>query len=226
MKTINYDFADDSEMISSIEGDILKYAVQTASEGIENPNIVEDRNLANGEISSGEFYDAVGRPNMGGDDFYDATGDDFDSFAEDSMPDQSIDEFENARGKKRKRKRFIDRVMDNRAERRKNRQGFLKNLLEVQKQRQQMKFGAKDKMAQAQLESAKQQGALAQSDVATANALASASRSSDSSDKSASETKSGWSGLSTTAKVGIVIGGVAVLGFVGYMLLKNKNKNN
>ena len=207
---VNYDFVDDSEMSSSIEGDLVKYAVEYSTMNEPNPNIIEDRNLANGDISSGDFYDAIGRPNMGGDDFYDATGIDNDSFAEDSMPDQTVDEYENVKGKKRrkKKKRFFDKLLD------------------VQAERQKMKFGAKDKMAQAQLESARQQGALAQSDVATANALASASKSSGSSDKSASETKSGWSGLSTTAKVGIVIGGVAVLGFVGYMLLKNKNKNN
>ena len=207
---VNYDFVDDSEMSSSIEGDLVKYAVEYSTMNEPNPNIIEDRNLANGDISSGDFYDAIGRPNMGGDDFYDATGIDNDSFAEDSMPDQTVDEYENVKGKKRrkKKKRFFDKLLD------------------VQAERQKMKFGAKDKMAQAQLESARQQGALAQSDVATANALASASKSSGSSNKSASETKSGWSALSTTAKVGIVIGGVAVLGFVGYMLLKNKNKNS
>lgn len=201
---VNYDFVDDSEMNSSIEGDLVKYAVEYSTMNQPNPNIIEDRNLANGDISSGDFYDASGRPNMGGDDFYDATGEDNDTFAEDSMPDQSVDEFENARGKKKKKKSFFNKLLD------------------VQAERQKMKFGAKDKMAQAQLESARQQGALAQSDVATANALASASKSSGSSSKTSSEGKSGWSGLSTTAKVGIVIGGVAVLGFVGYMLLKKK----
>jgi hypothetical protein len=218
---VNYDFVDDSEMNSSIEGDLVKYAVEYSSMGVPNPNIIEDRNLANGEISSGDFYDAVGKPNLGGDDFYDATGEEEDTFAEDSMPDQSVDQYENARGKKR-RKGFVDKYMDARAERRKNRSGFFNKLLDVQKQRQEAKFGAKDKMAQAQLESARQQGALAQSDVATASALANASKSSGSSSKTSSEGKSGWSGLSKNAKIGIVIGGVAVLGFVGYMLLKKK----
>jgi hypothetical protein len=91
-----------------------------------------------------------------------------------------------------------------------------------------MKFGAKDKMAQAQLESSKQQGALAQSDVATATALANASKSSGSTNKTSGSTdntekeKTGWSGLSKGAKIGIVVGGVAVLSFVGYMLLRKK----
>lgn len=204
---VNYDFVDDSEMNSSIEGDMVKYAVEYSTMNQPNPNVIEDRNLAHDDISMGEFYDADGgRPNMGGDDFYDATGIDNDTFAEDSMPDQSVDEYENAKGKKKKRRRG----------------GFFSKLLDVQRERQKLKFGAKDKMAQAQLESARQQGALAQSDVATANALASASKSSGSSSKTSSGGKSGWSGLSTTAKVGIVIGGVAVLGFVGYMLLKKK----
>jgi len=202
---VNYDFVDDSEMNSSIEGDLVKYAVEYSTMGVPNPNIIEDRNLSNGDIGSGEFYDAIGKPNLGGDDFYDATGEDEDTFAEDSMPDQSVDEFENARGKKRRKKN-----------------SFFNKLLDVQAERQKMKFGAKDKQAQAQLESAKQQGALAQSDVATATALANASKSSGSSSKTSSGEKSGWSGLSTTAKVGIVIGGVAVLGFVGYMLMRKK----
>jgi len=220
---VNYDFVDDSEMNSSIEGDLVKYAVEYSTMNTPNPNIIEDRNLAHGEIGDGEFYDADGKPNLGGDDFYDATGEDFDTFAEDSMPDQSVDEYENARGRKsKKRKRFLDKFMDARAERRKNRSGFFNKLLDVQKQRQEAKFGAKDKMAQAQLESAKQQGALAQSDVATATALANASKTSGSTDKTSSGEKSGWSGLSKTAKIGIVIGGVAVLGFVGYMLVKKK----
>jgi hypothetical protein len=203
---VNYDFVDDSEMNSSIEGDLVKYAVEYSTMNTPNPNIIEDRNLANGDISSGDFYDADGKPNLGGDDFYDATGSEEDTFAEDSMPDQTVDEYENARGKKKKKKTFFNKLLD------------------VQADRQKMKFGAKDKMAQAQLESARQQGALAQSDVATASALANASKSSGSSSKTSSEGKSGWSGLSTTAKVGIVIGGVAVLGFVGYMLLRKKKK--
>jgi hypothetical protein len=219
---VNYDFVDDSEMNSSIEGDLVKYAVEYSTMGVPNPNIIEDRNLANGDISSDEFYDADGKPNLGGDDFYDATGGEEDTFADDSMPDQSVDEYENARGKKRKRKGFLDKLREDRKEIRKNRSGFFNKLLDVQKQRQEMKFGAKDKMAQAQLESAKQQGALAQSDVATATALASANKLGGTTDKTSSEGKSGWSGLSTTAKVGIVIGGVAVLGFVGYMLIKKK----
>jgi len=219
---VNYDFTDgrEQDVMSNIDGNLVKYAVEYGYTGMPNPNVIEDRNLANGEISSGDFYDASG--GMGGDDFYDATGDDNDTFADDSMPDQSIDQFENARGRKRKkRKRFFDKVMDARKERRKNRSGFLNKLLDVQKQRQQAKFGAKDKMAQAQLESAKQQGALAQSDVATATALANASKTSGSADRT-SEEKTGWSALSTGAKVGIVVGGVAVLGFVGYMLLRKK----
>jgi len=221
-KIFDYDFISSSEAdpMSSIDGNVVKYAVEYSTMGVPNPNIIEDRNLANGEIGTGDFYDASG--NMGGDDFYDATGDDFDTFTDDSMPDSMVDEFENAKGRKRKkRKRFLDKYMDARAERRKNRSGFFNKLLDVQKQRQQAKFGAKDKMAQAQLESAKQQGALAQSDVATATALANASKTSGSADRT-SEEKTGWSGLSTGAKVGIVVGGVAVLGFVGYMLLRKK----
>jgi len=218
---VNYDFTDgrEQDVMSSIDGNLVKYAVEYSTMGVPNPNIIEDRNLANGEISSGDFYDASG--GMGGDDFYDATGDDNDTFADDSMPDQSVDQFENARGRKKKRKGFFDKVMDARKERRKNRSGFFNKLLDVQKQRQQAKFGAKDKMAQAQLESSRQQGALAQSDVATATALANASKTSGSTDKTSGE-KTGWSALSTGAKVGIVVGGVAVLGFVGYMLLRKK----
>jgi hypothetical protein len=204
---VNYDFTDgrEQDVMSSIDGNLVQYAIEDGNTSMPNPNIIEDRNLANGEISSGDFYDASG--GMGGDDFYDATGVDNDTFADDSMPDQSIDQFENARGRKRKK--------------RKKRGGFFNKLLDVQKQRQQAKFGAKDKMAQAQLESAKQQGALAQSDVATATALANASKTSGSADKT-SEEKTGWSGLSKGAKIGIVVGGVAVLGFVGYMLLRKK----
>ena len=203
---VNYDFTDGQEqdVMSSIDGNVVKYAVEYSTMGVPNPNIIEDRNLANGEIGSGEFYDASG--GMGGDDFYDATGEDNDTFAEDSMPDDMVDkEFENARGKKKGKKR----------------KSFFNRLLDVQSERQKMKFGAKDKMAQAQLESARQQGALAKSDVATATALANASKSSGSSNKASGE-KSGWSALSTGAKVGIVVGGVAVLGFVGYMLLRKK----
>lgn len=205
---VNYDFTDgrEQDVMSSIDGNLVKYAVEYSTMGVPNPNVIEDRNLANGEISSGDFYDASG--GMGGDDFYDATGSDNDTFAEDSMPDSMVDsEFENARGKKRGKKR----------------KGFFNKLLDVQSDRQKMKFGAKDKMAQAQLESSKQQGALAQSDVATATALANASKSSGSTNKtSSSGEKSGWSALSKGAKIGIVVGGVAVLGFVGYMLFRKK----
>ena len=204
---VNYDFTDgrEQDVMSSIDGNVVKYAVEYSTMGVPNPNIIEDKNLANGEIGSGEFYDASG--GIGGDDFYDATGDDNDTFAEDSMPDAMANEFENALGRKKKKRR--------------KRGGFFNKLLDVQKQRQQMKFGAKDKMAQAQLESARQQGALAQSDVATANALANASKSSGSSNKTSGE-KTGWSALSKGAKIGSVVGGVAVLGFVGYMLLRKK----
>lgn len=209
---VNYDFNNEQELdpMSSIDGNVVKYAVEYSTMNTPNPNIIEDRNLAYGDIGSGDFYDADGESNLGGDDFYDATGEDDDTFAEDSMPDSMFDgDYENAGGKRRKGK--------------KRGKGFFNKLLDVQRERQKMKFGAKDKMAQAQLESARQQGALAQSDVATANALASASKSSSSNaNKSSSGEKSGWSGLSTGAKVGIVVGGVAVLGFVGYMLLRKK----
>ena len=207
---VNYDFNNEQELdpMSSIDGNVVKYAVEYSTMNTPNPNIIEDRNLANGEIGSGDFYDADGESDFGGDDFYDATGEDDDTFAEDSMPDSMFDgDYENAGGKKKKGRR----------------KGFFQRLLDVQSERQKMKFGAKDKMAQAQLESARQQGALAKSDVATANALASASKSSGSNAKtSSSGEKSGWSGLSKGAKIGIVVGGVAVLGFVGYMLLRKK----
>jgi hypothetical protein len=201
---VNYDFTDgrEQDVMSNIDGNLVPYAVEYSTMGVPNPNIIEDRNLANGEISSGDFYDASG--GMGGDDFYDATGSDNDTFAEDSMPDSMIDrDFDNALGRGKKGK--------------KRGKSFFNKLLDVQSNRQKMKFGAKDKMAQAQLESARQQGALAQSDVATANAIANASKSSGSNNE-----KTGWSALSTGAKVGIVVGGVAVLGFVGYMLLRKK----
>ena len=205
---VNYDFTDgrEQDVMSNIDGNLVPYAVEYSTMGVPNPNIIEDRNLANGEISSGDFYDASG--GMGGDDFYDATGSDNDTFAEDSMPDSMIDrDFDNALGRGKKGK--------------KRGKSFFNKLLDVQSNRQKMKFGAKDKMAQAQLESARQQGALAQSDVATANALANASKSSGSSNKTSGE-KTGWSALSKGAKIGIVVGGVAVLGFVGYMLFRKK----
>jgi hypothetical protein len=102
---VNYDFTDgrEQDIMSNIDGNLVQYAIEDGNTSMPNPNIIEDRNLANGEISSGDFYDASG--GMGGDDFYDATGDDNDTFADDSMPDQSIDQFENARGRKRKKRK-------------------------------------------------------------------------------------------------------------------------
>lgn len=204
---VNYDFVDDSEMVSSVEGDLVKYAVEYSTMSVPNPNWIESSDLANGDISS-DFYGSHGS-NLGGDDFYDATGEDGDTFAEDSMPDQTIDEYENVKGKKRKKKK-----------------GFFNKLLDVQAERQKMKFGAKDKMAQAQLESARQQGALAQSDVATATALANASKSSGSNAKTSgsSDGSSGWGALSSTAKIGIVLGGVAVIGLTIFFVMKKKKK--
>jgi hypothetical protein len=174
---------------SNMIGDVVNYAVEYSTMNSPNPNIIEDNNLAD----QSEFYDAAEGSEDNGDDFYDATGGEYDdaSFASDSMPDMTTYDFHDFLG-------FGKGAKERRA---------------IKREKNQLKFGAKNTLAQAQLESAKQQGAVAESDNALASKIAASSPKS---------TKT--SGLSMGAKIGIGVGILAVLGTITYFIITKKKK--
>ncbi|HRH52613.1 MAG TPA: hypothetical protein PLN38_04805 [Chitinophagales bacterium] len=173
---------------SNMIGDVVNYAVEYSTMNSPNPNIIEDNNLA----GQSEFFDAA-EGGDSGDDFYDATGGEYDdaSFASDSMPDMTTYDFHDFLG-------FGKGARERRA---------------MKREKNQLKFGAKNTLAQAQLESAKQQGKIAESDNALASKIAASSPNS---------TKK--SGLSMGAKIGIGVGILAVLGTITYFIITKKKK--
>ncbi len=93
--------------------------------------------------------------------------------------------------------------------------GEVQKGLEARRKRRQTrvegKAGRKQTEAQAQLEASKGIGAGAQADAELARSLG-------------RSTEDGKKGLSTGAIVGIVLGGLAVVGVVAYMIIKKKGK--
>ena len=95
---VNKEYVDDSAY-SLVDGDIVKYAVEYGSTSGVNPNVIESTALGNDLMGDDYFNSADGNVDVGGDDFYDATGEESDNFADDYMPDDRInadgEEFEN-----------------------------------------------------------------------------------------------------------------------------------
>jgi hypothetical protein len=96
--------------------------------------------------------------------------------------------------------------------RRGGRGGFASRLLENQREKNRLKFAAKDKQAQAQIESARALGRGTSADAALARSLGS----------TMATTPQTKPGMSTTTKVLIGVGVAAVLGIGAYFLLKKK----
>ena len=96
--------------------------------------------------------------------------------------------------------------------RRGGRGGFASRLLENQREKNRLKFAAKDKQAQAQIESARALGKGTSADAALARSLGS----------TMATTPQTKPGMSTTTKVLIGVGVAAVLGIGAYFLLKKK----
>lgn len=94
--------------------------------------------------------------------------------------------------------------------------GFFQQLLANQREKNRMKFAAKDKLAQAQIESAKASQKGVSADIALAKSLGKTS--------SIPAQKPEKQGMSTTTKILIGVGVLAVLGIGAYFLLKKKKK--
>lgn len=199
MNTPNPAIIEDAALSNGVDGSVLNYAVEYSTMNTPNPNIAEDHMLAD------EFYNSSGG---GGDDFYDATGGP-DEFPDDSQPDARFDgEYSNFTiWSKRRRKGFAKKWKKAGKDIEKGANKFGKN---IEKGARQLGKNL-EKVGKVGLDAllASQNGGAA----APAMPM----------EQPVEQNKKGWSGLSTPAKVGIIVGGIAVVSTVAYLVL-NKNK--
>lgn len=189
---------------SNIDGDIVNYEIEY-SQGRIKPNSKEGFMIGvDGDTSGadGDYYGADGE------DFYDADGDyengdelGDDYVAEDSDyagADGDTDEFYNAKGKRRKKKKGG---------------GFFSRLLDNQREKNRLKFQAKNTLAKAQVESAKAMGKGTAGDIALAKSL-----------EAKPDSEPVQEGLSKNAKIGIGVGVALVVGVIAFVVIKKMGK--